>query len=258
MAMNECYETKKLSEMVETYASFSKNQAPIIGYPVELLPARKQIVEWVIFVCQNLSFKSETLYRAISIYDSFTSKTQPNINSLQELKLSAVACLSIATKLEELNCNFISFFTQNVLNEEGSEYFSQSDLTEKEIEVLKVLSFKTNKSNVFHFSSIFLQICYNSIRDVNNFNWLVSLNDQMLRSVIKEECSVFNSPIQSALFAINESLKQLSLSQKEAEIINNSVHYLMTRANGDDELLSRRTFVQPMYVNKKTINGKSI
>lgn len=259
MAMNECYETKNFSQIVETFTSFIKNEAPINKYPIELLPARKQVVEWVIFVCQNLSFKPETLYRAISILDSFVSKSQANLSSIQEVKLSAVACLSIATKLEELNCNFISFFTENVLNEEGSKFFSQSDLTQREIEVLKVLSFKTNKSNVFHFTSVFLQICYNTIEDMNNFNWLVSLNDQLLKSMIKEDYSVFSSPIQSALFVLNESLKQHSLSKKEVDIINNSIHYLITRTNGsDDQLLCRRASVQPLFVNNKHISSKSI
>lgn len=254
MAINESYELKSQSEIVESYTSYFNNQSPISSYPLETLAVRKQIIEWVIFICRNLSFKPETLYRAISIFDLFISKNTTPVASINDVKLAAVASLNIATKMEELNCNFISFFTQNVLNEEGSECYSQKNLAEKEIEILKTLNFKTNKSNVFHFSSILLQLCFNSMENMQQFNWLITVNDQILKQIIKEDCSVYASPVQSALIAFNEALKQVFLTQLEAVTINNSIYYLMNRLsnkyNNNEECLNQRTFFYQSPVSK--------
>lgn len=258
MAMNESYEVKPQSEIYEAYTSYFNNQSLITSYPLEILSVRKQIVEWVIFICQNLSFKPETLYRAISIFDLFNSKTTTTLRSINDVKLAAVASLNIATKIEELNCNFISFFTQNVLNEEGNECFSQKDLAAKEIEILKTLNFRTNKSNAFHFSSVLLQLCFNSMGNIQQFNWLVTLNDQILKQIIKEESSVYTSSVQSAFLAFNEALKQVFLSQLQAVTINNAIYYLMNRLSNkfnnnndnDDQCLNQRPLFHQSPVNK--------
>ena len=52
------------------------------------------------------------------------------------LSLIAIACLSLATKLEEINCNYISFLNEKVLNSPNSQIFTNKDLTNMEFKIL--------------------------------------------------------------------------------------------------------------------------
>ena len=95
-------EKKSQKELSETFSLYLTKQQLIQSYPEELIPVRTQIVDWLIFLCHNLSFKTETLFRAISIFDLYISRQNSSI-SFYEVKLVAIASLSISTKIEEIN-----------------------------------------------------------------------------------------------------------------------------------------------------------
>ena len=131
------FQTKKSQkELSETFSLYLNKQKLIQSYPLEIIPTRSQMIDWLIFLCQNLSFKPETLFRAVSIFDLYISKSQNEIIfSIYELKLVVIASLSLATKIEEINCNFVNFLADNVLNGGSEIVYSSKDLTKKEIEI---------------------------------------------------------------------------------------------------------------------------
>ena len=111
---------KSQKELSETFNTYLNKQKLIQSYPMELISTRTQMVDWLIFLCHNLSFRCETLFRAVSIFDLYIAKVQHEVVfSIYELKLVAIASLSLATKIEEINCNFVNFLTNNVLNGEN-------------------------------------------------------------------------------------------------------------------------------------------
>ena len=68
------------------------------------------MAKWLVFLCETLKFNLQALFRSILIFDIFISRSKicklENEELAQEkLNLITIACLSLGTKLEELNCN---------------------------------------------------------------------------------------------------------------------------------------------------------
>lgn len=202
---------KSFAELLEIYNNYSAKEKTIFNYPAELLTQRNTIVNWLIFLCNKFSFKLETFYRSITLFDLYVSKAFLNKQfSFYEIKLTSIACLSLATKLEEINCNFIQFFTENVLNSQNEEIYSKKDLVLKEIEILKVLNFKTNQSTSFQFLTVYQQICFNVLGDCEEFKQIVKLTNSTLDSFILNNQSVTYSPKYLALISFNQVISALS------------------------------------------------
>ena len=203
-------EKKSQKELSETFSLYLTKQQLIQSYPEELIPVRTQIVDWLIFLCHNLSFKTETLFRAISIFDLYISRQNSSI-SFYEVKLVAIASLSISTKIEEINCNFVQFLTDNVLNGGNQQIYTTSELTKKEIEILKTLNFNTNQSTSYQFLTIFHQICFNLLSEQpQTMNYILNMSENYLLLIIKGENSMSFSPCEMAMLAINQTLFQLA------------------------------------------------
>lgn len=203
-------EKKSQKELSETFSLYLTKQQLIQSYPEELIPVRTQIVDWLIFLCHNLSFKTETLFRAISIFDLYISRQNSSI-SFYEVKLVAIASLSISTKIEEINCNFVQFLTDNVLNGGNQQIYTTSELTKKEIEILKTLNFNTNQSTSYQFLTIFHQICFNLLSEQpQTMNYILNMSENYLLLIIKGENSMSISPCEMAMLAINQTLFQLA------------------------------------------------
>ena len=124
---------------------------------------RNNMVRWLQFLCDTLNFNLQTLFRSVLIFDKFISTSKlcllDNDELTQEkLNLIAIACLSLGTKLEEINCNYVSFFTEKVLNLPNCEIFTVKDLTKMEMTVLKELNFKTLYTTSYDFMLFYLDI----------------------------------------------------------------------------------------------------
>ena len=79
----------------------------IPSYLMSFTELRNQMIDWLHFLCNNLHFRQETLYRSISIFDIYISKayTNENLFDIENVKLIAIASLSLSTKIEEINYN---------------------------------------------------------------------------------------------------------------------------------------------------------
>ena len=137
------------NEIRDNYNNYKQNEASIIepiNYPISLSEVRPQLINWLIFLCDNLNFSLQTLFRSVIIFDQFISKNNKVPLNQEKLNLIAISSLSLGTKLEEINCNYTS------------EIYKKSDLTKMEFDILKTLNFKTLYSSAVDFSLVYLEI----------------------------------------------------------------------------------------------------
>ena len=155
---------KKLSEFKSTFTSLKEDEPIKINIKSNELfenETRNNMVKWLVFLCDTLNFNFQTLNRAIIIFDKYISVTDllENEDLTQEkMNLITIGCLSLATKLEEINCNYVKFFTDKVINLPDCQIFSVKDLTKMELIILKKLSFKTLYTTAYDFLLYFLDM----------------------------------------------------------------------------------------------------
>jgi hypothetical protein len=131
------------------------------------------MVDWLSFLCSKLNFSEQTLFRSVSIFDEYISNLTIDEASQidqQYLNLITIACLSLATKLEEINCNYISFLNDKVLNSPNSKIFTNNDLTNMEFQILKELQYNTMLSTPLDFIEIYFDIFKNALGTNNSMN----------------------------------------------------------------------------------------
>lgn len=149
------------------------NQEDLKEYPKTFIPLRTQLLNWIINICQRLHFKRETLYRTISLFDQFISATGSKATQdISHYKLVIIACLSISTKINEVNANYNKFFTKNILNVKTNKLYKSSDIYMEEMEILSSINYCINSSTICQFNSIFTKICLliSSMEKANNFS----------------------------------------------------------------------------------------
>ena len=156
-------ENTTLNILKENYNNF-KNDEPNIflqkNHSISFIEVRKNMLNWIIFLCEKLNFHTETLFRSVTIFDLYMSRRDENY-SQNELNLITIACLSLSTKIEEINCNYISFLNEKVLNTPNEHIFSNKDLTRMEFKILKELNFKIIYSTPFDFLETYIAVFSN-------------------------------------------------------------------------------------------------
>ena len=124
---------EKLSEFKSTFVSLKEDEPSNINIKSNELfenETRNNMVKWLVFLCNTLNFNFQTLNRAIII----------------------------GTKLEEINCNYVKFFTDKVLNLPDCQIFSVKDLAKMELKILKQLKYKTLYTTSYDFLLYYLDI----------------------------------------------------------------------------------------------------
>jgi hypothetical protein len=132
------------------------------------------------------------------------------------LNIITIACLSLSTKLEEINCNYISFLNEKVLNAPNSKVFSNKDLTKMELSILKTLKYKTIYSTPLDFLDIYIAI-FNNALGINNSMMNIQLISQIkaisiniMKNNIINEIYITNSSSHFAYLSFIQALKQIS------------------------------------------------
>jgi hypothetical protein len=188
---------------------------------------RKKIVEWMLYVSKNLNFKNETVFRCIQLFDSYLSRSVEKISTITDLdsdiQLSAVVCLNLACKLEEINCNYIKFLNENLLDSK----YTMKQLVAKEIEILRTLKFKLHSSNFYNFNNLFLQIAIQEISSFKNktlneffakncidknylLSQLINTNDIIAKNYVPLKQSVGPIPLISGYICFRATLLSVS------------------------------------------------
>ena len=215
-----------LLNLKENFINFKEEEASPINpleYVISIDEARSNMVNWLSFLCSKLNF---TLFRSVSLFDQYIAKMPlaeaSNLNQ-ENLNLITIACLSLSTKLEEINCNYISFLNEKVLNSPNSKTFTNKDLTKMELTILKALKYKTIYSTPFDFIDIYIEI-FKNVVDANNSmmnNQLISdikiLSINLMKNNLNNVMYLTNSSSHFAYLCFIQALNQLSMM--------NSLHF---------------------------------
>jgi hypothetical protein len=212
-----------LSDLKETFTNLKEDEAspknPSV-YLISIDGARSNMVDWLSFLCSKLNFSDQTLFRSVSIFDEYISKLTISDSSKinqQYLNLITIACLSLATKLEEINCNYISFLNEKVLNSPNSKIFTNNDLTNMEFQILKALQYNTMFTTPLDFIEIYLDIFKNVLGSNNSMinNQIISdikiLSINLMKSNIKNVMYLSNSSSHFAYLCFVQALNQVSM-----------------------------------------------
>ena len=218
-----------LLNLKENFINFKEEEASPINpleYVISIDEARSNMVNWLSFLCSKLNFTDQTLFRSVSLFDQYIAKMSlaeaSNLNQ-ENLNLITIACLSLSTKLEEINCNYISFLNEKVLNSPNSKTFTNKDLTKMELTILKALKYKTIYSTPFDFIDTYIEI-FKNVVDANNSmmnNQLISdikiLSINLMKNNLNNVMYLTNSSSHFAYLCFIQALNQLSMM--------NSLHF---------------------------------
>ena len=208
-----------LSDLKETFSNFKEDEA-LPKNPSEYLlsidGARASMVDWLSFLCSKLNFSDQTLFRSVSIFDEYISKlTIDDVSQInqQYLNLITIACLSLATKLEEINCNYISFLNEKVLNTPNAKIFTNNDLTNMEFQILKLLQYNTMFSTPLDFLEIYLDIFANAFgtNDSQIISQIKILAINIMKNNINNVMYLSNSSSHFAYLCFIQALNQVSM-----------------------------------------------
>ena len=194
-----------LSSIKERYSNFKEEEPSLINKNNYVLSfeTRKNMLNWLSFLCKTLNFTNETLFRVVSVFDQYISKiTKKEIEEMSQdnLNLITIACLSLSTKLEENNCNYISFLNEQVLNSPNKKIFTNKDLTSMEFQILKVLKYKLIYSTPLDFIDIYMDI-FSNFLEKNNF----VLVPEILSNIRTISINIMKNNIGSKTYLINTS-----------------------------------------------------
>ena len=208
-----------LSDLKETFTNFKEDEATPKNpseYLISIEGARSNMVNWLSFLCSKLNFSDQTLFRSVSIFDEYISKLTiddaSQINQ-QYLNLITIACLSLATKLEEINCNYISFLNEKVLNTPNAKIFTNNDLTNMEFQILKLLQYNTMFSTPLDFLEIYIDIFTNAFgtNDSQIISQIKFLAINIMKNNINNVMYLSNSSSHFAYLCFIKALNQVSM-----------------------------------------------
>jgi hypothetical protein len=204
-----------LMDSLKLLKTLEKDQINIIDFNVnhskETICNRQQTAEWILFVCKNLNLKNETTFKAVHYFDLYLSKTKKIYDDIEEMNYLAVVCLNLACKVEEINCNYLNYLMNNLLDETKH---SKEKFIKKEQEVLAVLKYKLSMPNFYTFNNIFLQIAVNIILEekleVKLIKHMMNINDLISKNFVPLKESVFSSPINTGLVCFKTTILALN------------------------------------------------
>ena len=200
------FNINNLSDLKEIFTNLKEEEASSINpseYIISIDGARTNMVNWLSLLCGKLNFSDQTLFRSVSIFDQYISKmTMDEASELdqQYLNLITIACLSLATKLEEINCNYISFLNEKVLNSPNSQIFTNKDLTNMEFKILKTLNYNTMYSTPLDFIEIYLEI-FSNVLGSNN----IMINPLIISDIKNLSINLMKNNINNVMYLGNNS-----------------------------------------------------
>ena len=229
MTLNKSEAEKRINEFQSTFLSMKEDEPHKINIKSNELfenETRNNMVKWLSFLCNTLNFNSQTLIRSTIIFDTFLASSPIcNIDdgelTQEKLNLITIACLSLGTKLEEINCNYVSFFTEKVLNLPNCQIFTVKDLTKMELTILKELNYKTLYTTSYDFILFFLDIFKYFFNP--NFQFIHNLKifaENIMKQNINTNIFVNMTQSDYALTCLNQAFAQFGLDNIMNQIRN--------------------------------------
>ena len=199
-----------LLSIKENFDNFKEEElAPINleDYKISIDDSRSVLISWLSFLCSKLNFTEQSLFRCVSIFDQYISRiSKEEASNLDKdyLSLVAIACLSLATKLEEINCNYVKFLNEKVLNSPNSKVYTIKDLTTMELKILKALKYKTIYSTPRDFIEIYIEI-FKSVLGNNR----TQVNPQIIAQIKNYSINLVKNNINNEIY-LTYSTSQLA------------------------------------------------
>ena len=199
-----------LLSIKENFDNFKEEElAPINleDYKISIDDSRSVLISWLSFLCSKLNFTEQSLFRCVSIFDQYISRiSKEEAANLDKdyLSLVAIACLSLATKLEEINCNYVKFLNEKVLNSPNSKVYTIKDLTTMELKILKTLKYKTIYSTPLDFIEIYIEI-FKSVLGNNR----TQVNPQIIAQIKNYSINLVKNNINNEIY-LTYSTSQLA------------------------------------------------
>lgn len=185
---------------------------------------RNNMVKWLVFLCDTLNFNTQTLFRSVIIFDKFISSSNIIYDedfTQEKLNLITIACLSLGTKLEEINCNYVSFFTEKVLNLPNCEIFTVKDLTNMELIILKELNYNTLYTTSIDFVSFYLDIFQYFFNPNQQFSQNIQkLAENMMKQNIMTNAYLNMTQDEYAFACLNQTFIQIGMMGAVNQIRN--------------------------------------
>ena len=100
---------------------------------------RAKMLDWMLEVLAVYKQSQATFYRSVLLLDLYYGKKQKRM-ALNELHLSGIACMLIASKQEEVNHLKMDTILDNI----GKNKFSKEQLLNRELDILLTVQFNTN------------------------------------------------------------------------------------------------------------------
>ena len=229
MSFNKSEAEKKINEFQSTFLILKEDEPNKIDIKSNELfenDTRNNMVNWLLFLCKTLNFNLQTLFRCVSIFDEFISKSRichlENGELTQEkLNLITIACLSLSTKLDEINCNYVSFFTEKVLNLPNCKIFTVKDLTKMELTILKELNFKTLYTTSYDYMLFYIEMFkYFFNPNFHLFNNLKNLAENIMEQNINTNNFLNMSQSDYAFSCLNHAFIQIGMGNIMNQIRN--------------------------------------
>ena len=229
MTLNKSEAEKRINEFQSTFLSMKEDEPHKINIKSNELfenETRNNMIKWLSFLCNTLNFNSQTLIRSTIIFDKFLASS-PICNlddgelTQEKLNLITIACLSLGTKLEEINCNYVSFFTEKVLNLPNCQIFTVKDLTKMELTILKELNYKTLYTTSYDFILFYLEIFKYFFNP--NFQFIHNLKifaENIMKQNINTNIFVNMTQSDYALTCLNQAFAQFGLDNIMNQIRN--------------------------------------
>lgn len=104
---------------------------------------RSILIDWMIEVLFKFKMRQETLYMTVNLLDRYLSQRQV---TRQHFQLVGVACILIATKVEEIHqirTKDLSYITDKA--------FSSQEIVAQESSILQVLNFSLTGPTIYSF-----------------------------------------------------------------------------------------------------------
>lgn len=133
------FEQDSLLENEELKALLYKEEGKELYEQIpSLAKPRREVVQWMLKVIAYYSFSSLTAVLAVSYLDRFLNRFQPHSDKPWMFQLAAVACLSVAAKVDETDVPLLL----DLQVEEPKYVFEPKNIQKMEILVLSTLEWK--------------------------------------------------------------------------------------------------------------------
>ncbi|XP_076890021.1 uncharacterized protein LOC143540973 [Bidens hawaiensis] len=149
----ESYQMMKRRERRQVYLhDYAEEYCVMKEYGDLAVHQRLQMVHWIMEQSANKDLQKETMFLGVNLFDRFLSKGY--FRSQMELEIAGIACLTLATRIEE-NQPYNSF--QQTLFNVGRNEYSRSEVVAMEWLVQEVLNFQCYLPTIYNFLWFYLK-----------------------------------------------------------------------------------------------------